>query len=495
MPVPITASILYDLVHCPHRVSQDLFGNPNERDAVSAFVQLLWERGSVYEQELIAGLDVPLLDLSAHKGEENERLSEAAMARGEALIYSGRIRAQDLLGVPDLLRREAGGYVPGDIKSGSGEEGDADHGRPKKHYAMQLALYVDILEHKGLSAGRRGFVWDVHGQEVVYDLTAPQGARKPRSLWDEYQACLATARAIVARATATRPAYASACKLCHWYSACLRRMKAADDLTLIPELGRSKRDAMASRLSTIHELAASEPAAFVRGKATVFRGIGPETLFKFQRRARLLDDPDGRPYLKEPLVLPQAELEIFFDIEVDPMRDICYLHGFIERHGGDNRSERYIPFFADAPTPDAEARAFAAAWRYLEGVGAGIIYYYSKYERTLWRRLRERYPDVCSEAEIEKLFAPARAIDLYYDIVLPKTEWPVRDYSIKTLAKYLGFSWRDTEPSGAASIEWYHRWVQSGDPAIRQRILEYNEDDCRATRVLLDGLRKLPVIS
>ncbi|MEZ4275185.1 MAG: ribonuclease H-like domain-containing protein [Nitrospirales bacterium] len=48
-------------------------------------------------------------------------------------------------------------------------------------------------------------------------------------------------------------------------------------------------------------------------------------------------------------------------------------------------------------------------------------------------------------------------------------------------------------PSGAASIEWFHRWVESGDRTIRQRILDYNEDDCRATRVLLDGIRRLPL--
>jgi predicted RecB family nuclease len=31
--------------------------------------------------------------------------------------------------------------------------------------------------------------------------------------------------------------------------------------------------------------------------------------------------------------------------------------------------------------------------------------------------------------------------------------WPTRDHSIKTLAKFLGFHWRDNNPSGAASIE------------------------------------------
>lgn len=46
-------------------------------------------------------------------------------------------------------------------------------------------------------------------------------------------------------------------------------------------------------------------------------------------------------------------------------------------------------------------------------------------------------------------------------------------------------------PLGRTSIEWFDRWVTTRDPAVRQRILDYNEDDCRATRVLLDGIRTL----
>ena len=79
------------------------------------------------------------------------------MRNGEALIYSGRIQADGLLGNPDLLRKEDDGYIAGDIKSGAVEEGPEDLSKPKKHYAVQLALYTDILERIGLSAGRRGF--------------------------------------------------------------------------------------------------------------------------------------------------------------------------------------------------------------------------------------------------------------------------------------------------------------------------------------------------
>ena len=270
----------------------------------------------------------------------------------------------------------------------------------------------------------------------------------------------------------------------------------ANDLTLIPELGRSKRDVLLDRVKTIRELADADPGDFLDGKKTVFPGIGPATLERLHARAKLIAaGKKAKPYLREPVILPASELELYFDIEVDPMRDICYLHGFVERRDGNNNAERFVAFFAEEPTAEAEKQAFADAWRYMQESQLCVIYYYSKYERTIYRKLRERYPDVCTEDELEALFDPERAIDLYFDVVLKATEWPTRDFSIKTLAKYLGFDWRDTHPSGAASIEWFHRWVETGDTAIRQRILDYNEDDCRATRVLrdaVDGLTLLP---
>src|SRR5919109_226136 len=186
------------------------------------------------------------------------------MRNGEPLIYGGRIAADGLLGEPDLLRKSSGGYVPGDIKSGSGEEttgADDCDGKPKKHYAVQLALYVDILERLGLSAGRRAFVWDVHGKEVIYDLEAPLGPHTPESLWDFYQDALVEARAILDGQASTRGAYTSICKHCHWYSHCLQELTAADDLTLIPGLGRRARDSLGAHFPTAAELASADPDA------------------------------------------------------------------------------------------------------------------------------------------------------------------------------------------------------------------------------------------
>jgi predicted RecB family nuclease len=491
----VTAAMLYDLVACPHRVFLDLYADPADRDQPNAFVELLWERGSDYEKEVIAGLRQPFLDLSQFADTEKERRTAEAMERGEALIYGGRIQADGLLGDPDLLRRDAAGYVAGDIKSGAGEEGPEDNSKPKAHYAVQLGLYTDILERKGLSAGRRAFVWDIHGQEVPYDFETPYGKRNPRTLWQDYEDALREAQAIANGTAKTLPAFAAVCKLCHWYSACVARLKQLDDLTTVPELGRSKRDVMISSIPTVAKLADANPDNFIAGSKTAFPGVGPDTLWKFHKRAKLLASGDARPYTRSPIEFPSHECELFFDIEVDPMRDICYLHGFVERNRGDNVSEKFIAKLAAAPTQEEEKRAFSEAVQYIRSRQPCTIYYYSKYERTIYRALRDKYHDVCSADEIELLFDPAHAIDLYNDVVKKSTEWPTWDFSIKTLAKYLGFSWRDTHPSGAASIEWYHRWIGSSDPEIQQRILDYNEDDCRATRVLRDALERLPVFA
>ncbi len=485
----ITGSMLYDLVQCPHRPTMDIHADPKKKNEISAFVKLLWEKGNLHETAIMEGLTKPFLDLSGHDGESREKMTAEAMSRGETLIYGGRISAGDLLGDPDLLRKENDGYLAGDIKSGVGLEGREDIQKPKVHYGVQVALYTDILEQKGISSSRTAFIWDVNGDEFIYDLKAALGTRNTNSLWDEYQGALNLARQIVGASNITLPASSSICKLCHWYSACQEKLISTDDLTLIPELGRSKRDVMIGQISSVKHLSECDIEDYINGKKSVFSGIGPATLVKVKLRADLLCQKGSSPIQTGDIVIPSSDTELFFDIEVDPFNDICYLHGFIIRKNQDPVSEEYIAFFSDSLKPDEERRVFAEAYKFIRDNQPCTIYYYSKYERTIWRKLQEKYSDVCSADDIEAIFDPSVAIDLYYDVVKSSTEWPTNDYSLKTLAKYLGFNWRDIEPSGAASIEWFNQYCETQDAAIKERILEYNEDDCRATAVLLDGIR------
>ena len=85
----ITAAILYDQVMCPHRPSMDLFANPMKRDKLSPFVKLLWEKGTSYEEEVIASLDIPFLDLTPYSLEEKESKTLEAIEKEGALDIQG----------------------------------------------------------------------------------------------------------------------------------------------------------------------------------------------------------------------------------------------------------------------------------------------------------------------------------------------------------------------------------------------------------------------
>jgi hypothetical protein len=100
----VTASVLYDFVQCPQHVALDAFGDAADRDAIKAFVRLLWDGGALFERETIARLGQPFTDLTRTSDIDRERLTFDAMARADSLIYGGFIHADDLLGVPDLRR-------------------------------------------------------------------------------------------------------------------------------------------------------------------------------------------------------------------------------------------------------------------------------------------------------------------------------------------------------------------------------------------------------
>jgi predicted RecB family nuclease len=104
--------------------------------------------------------------------------------------------------------------------------------------------------------------------------------------------------------------------------------------------------------------------------------------------------------------------------------------------------------------------------------------------------MQKLYPEVISETELEAFFDHPNTIDLF-GIVNKHTDWPVSSYSLKDLAQYLGYKWRDETPSGALSIEWFNKFIDTQDTEILNRLLAYNEDDCKATMVLKRGIEKL----
>ncbi len=495
----ITASKLYDYIQCPHKVWRDEYGPQEEKDQESnPFVELLWEKGVKHEERIISQIG-DYLDLSNGSLDERAEKTLEALKNKTPLIYQGVIKYDNLLGIPDLLKLlPDGSYIPIDIKSGAAYEGageeSEEEGKPKIHYAVQLCLYNELLKNLGFASHDNGKIIDINSSEVMYELKSPKGARGTTTWWDEYERIKIDVGLLLEDKSRNKPASGSPCKLCPWYNSCKDWCNETNDLSNIFFLGRKIRDTISNDLSIdkVDELVNIDIPEVLGKKASdkfFLKGIAEKSLTKYVERAKILNITQ-KPIFYEQISFPAVSYELFFDIESDPTQDFIYLHGVYERHNGECR---FVEFTAKEISDEAEKNTWANFWKYIKSLPQDdfAVYYYSAYEKTSYKHLQKKYPDVISKEEVEQFFDNPNVIDLYNDFILTKTNWPLGSYSIKAIAVYLGFKWRDETPSGALSIQWFNDYVNSKDENILKRILEYNEDDCIATMVVKDGIEEL----
>lgn len=162
----------------------------------------------------------------------------------------------------------------------------------------------------------------------------------------------------------------------------------------------------------------------------------------------------------------------------------------------------YRPFFTWEPLPTVdEARSFAEFWTWLMGVRAEAAaagktfaaYCYSRTAEDKWLYESARrfagLPGIPTEAEIRAFVDSPQWVDMFQAVseqfICPNGK------GLKKIAPVAGFGWRDPEAGGEASMSWYRLAVgYDGEPDLSQRtrLLEYNEDDVRATHVLREWM-------
>ena len=196
-----------------------------------------------------------------------------------------------------------------------------------------------------------------------------------------------------------------------------------------------------------------------------------------------------------PLHVPRADVEIDLDYESDPSGR-KYLWG-ARVATGDALTGRWGPAryraFVTWDLVDAEGeRALAAelvAWLRSEIASAEVagrtlqVHHWTAVEPDALRTV------LGADAVADVL---ARFVDLY-DVV--RTQFVgAFGLGLKAVAPAFGFRWRDDDAGGSQSQTWLLVARDTASPdhaAMRQRVLEYNEDDVEATAVVRAGLSAL----
>ncbi len=74
----------------------------------------------------------------------------------------------------------------------------------------------------------------------------------------------------------------------------------------------------------------------------------------------------------------------------------------------------------------------------------------------------------------------SRFIDLH---LLIRNSWilPIKNYSLKTVANWVGFDWSQKNISGSKALYWWIQYRNTNENSFLEKIINYNKDDCLAT--------------
>jgi predicted RecB family nuclease len=465
---------------------------------------------------------------------QREQETLAAMRAGARYVSGAQLPedpAHGRRGGVDLLVRSGNGYLPvlvvrhkitdpgqgartsplTELRPGAGRKDPVRKARSQPRDQLRLAHAVRMLQACGWNASGPlvGGVIGVDADVVLWhDLEAPSwpGGRATLTEYDSRftdRLAVATAAATDAEALA-QPSRIMECRGCPWWPTCEAKLREERDVSLVVR-GEDAALLRGAGVSTVDDLAAMSPEVAQAVPLTSSRTSDAVLLAKAWLRelplVRRVRDVD----------VPSADVEI--DVDMESYADCgAYLWGCWLSGADLGEDPGYRAFVTWDPLPsDDEARSFAEFWSWFSGIrqrahDRGLTfraYCYNELAENRWMLASaERFagkPGIPTVAEVRTFIGSDEWVDLFASVrdqfLCPHGK------GLKVIAPSADFAWRDAEAGGENSMRWYRDAVGlnggAADESQRRRLLEYNEDDVRATWVIRrwmtsDAVREIP---
>lgn len=464
----VTARTIYNYLVSPFIVYCNEFVSEDKKDPPSQYQDLLFEQGRRHEDQVIKKAYPNARKLEYKTPEEGFKMILGEMNKGIAAISGGPVfyLPEGLRGVLDVIERRDTKpsifgnyhYVVREIKLAKNIE---------NHHIMQGAFYNYLLgKIQGYTPPSFCIINRDHEEiEKEYDES-------------ELLEILQEIRRILG-GKEVYPTYGA----CEWPWKTFNNEEAIRrrDVSLVGGVGPSfKQKLIDVGIRTPENLAQAKYEDLVK-----IKGIGHKTANKFSSNAKALVS-------KKCICLgicefPVKKTEIFLDLEGtgeqlgdEELIAMDYLIGVLVRKKG---GEEYTHFLADGLNKEKEM--FDQFIRWLQKQEDYIIYHWHNYERFHLERLAERYK--LPEKTQKSIFGNMR--DLYKDAV-SCFAFPTYGNGLKQVASYMGYQWKHQDVDALESIALYFQYVndpKENKPKIR-KVIDYNEDDCRATMLVKDWL-------
>ncbi len=468
--------VLLDYKRCDRRPFLDFYGDPTKQEAQREFLLKLREENRKQVLEIMADAFYDQPQTPLKYWEERGRETLFMMEAGVDCILDGTLWQTGLVGwnipfavqqkvtllsTPTLLIKQPGSSIFGDweyetisIRLGR---------RPKPEYKLVAAFQAKLLALiQGTSPINPRLILKSRSEhQVSLNLWLPR-------MEEVLTSVLAM---LISRQEPEVFISRQRCSLCHWQGFCHEIAQQQNHLSLLPGVTPSRYEVLKKLgLTSLEKLSHSD-------HFTLAKELGKDVTFDLKKQALstlnqqpLLRSSSARSILK---TIPTGQKEIYFDIEAEPERNLDYLLGvLIIDYQKD--TETFYPLVAE--TPEEESRIWEEFLALVSLAPNAPIFHYSKYEAETIRRLAQVY----QTSKTQEQLLQKRLVDLH-DRVTKYIILPTENYSLKTIAQWLGFQWRDLGVSGEQCVCWYDQWLKTRDRTLLDTIIRYNEDDCRAT--------------
>lgn len=469
----LTDQLLLDYKRCQRRAYLNIHGDATLRDRERDF-RLKLKREAARHVQVVLEKFYPNYvqpNYISTNWEQKAAATRELMQQGAEFIYQGVLYRSDystpLIGNPHLLVKQSGqscfgnwSYFPVSIQLGR---------RPKPEYKLMAAFYGYLLQD--VQKSLPPFAEMILRRHDTHNIDMGRWLHKVQQILADLLSAIASSTEPEVFISRQR------CNLCQWYSHCYGVAQAEKHLSLVPGVTPSRYQQLkVIGVNTLASLAEISPQQ-------LNKTLDKEIIRQLQQQALAIRE--NRPLGKiSPASLNNYlisdNIELYFDIEAEPERELDYLLGVLLVNRQTN-TERFYPFLAEFPEQEGEI------WQeFLDLVNLypqAPIFHYSDYEVETIKRLAKVYHT--PREQQQALLSRFRDLHHY---VIHAVIFPVESYSLKSLANWLGFQWRNPGASGEQSVYWYDQWLTNRDRQLLELIINYNEDDCRATRYLKDWL-------
>ena len=477
----LTAELLLQYQRCHRRAFLDLYGNKQELDPPNDF-QLKLQRDRRTHQKTVLSEQTYHKPLYPDKNwQAGAEATLALMRQGVERIYKGILIAEvdgnllphyesptpiTLLSFPDLLVKQPGNsifgdwcYIPVQIELGK---------RPKQEYKIGAAFHGHVLT--AVQKVKPPAAWLILRERKPYLVHLENWLPQMQKILQECSQTLQqseTPELFISR---------QKCNLCHWYSSCYSIAKSQEHLSLLPGVTPSRYNYLQQiNINTLESLANTN-------FADLESAFGQEITEQLLRQSEAKLNNKVIFNASSSINLPISDIEIYFDIESQPEIDFAYLLGVLVVDTKSN-TKNFYPFLAEDFSEEAATwqQFLSLVWDYRQTP----IYHFCDYEVFMIKELAKRYQTA------NHLWQPLlnRLVDVHQKVTQAVT-LPTESYSLKAIARWLGFNWRNPSASGSQAICWYDEWLKTGDRTFLEKIVIYNEDDCLATYLVKDWLTK-----